>query len=108
MSTLDHDDLRAIELLRALQAMGPDTGTAVRIHVLTPDGDLVGAVRLSAADVERLRLAAEDAATMHGASDVAAEAEAFLRSEGAWRRGFRRDRPRRLFRSGARRDRCRA
>ncbi|MFD9564384.1 hypothetical protein [Streptomyces sp. NPDC059994] len=85
MATLGHDGLRAIELLRALQAMGPDTGTVARILVLTPGGDLVGAVRLADADVERLRLAAEEGAAMHAASaeagDLAAEAEAFLRGD---------------------------
>lgn len=82
MTALDHDDLRAIELLRALQAMGPDTGTAVRLLVLTPGGDLVGAVRLSTADVERLRLAAEDAAETHAidTDQLVADVEKFLQN----------------------------
>jgi hypothetical protein len=84
MAGLNHDDLRAIELHRALAAMGPDTGTAVRLIVLTPSGDPVGTLRLSAADVERLRLAAEDGAAMHAvtADELSAEFEAFLRDGG--------------------------
>lgn len=74
----------AMELHQALGAMSPDTGTAARLIVLTPSGDLVGTLRLSEADVERLRLAAEESAAAHAvdATQLLAEAEAILRGEG--------------------------
>ncbi|RCH70486.1 hypothetical protein DT019_03075 [Streptomyces sp. SDr-06] len=84
MAGLGHDALRAIELQLALGGMSPDTGTAVRLIVLTPGGDLVGTVRLTEADVERLRLAAEAGAEAHAvdAGELVAEAEALLRGGG--------------------------
>lgn len=81
MAALDADDLRAVELLRALQAMGPDTDRLLRLTVRAMDGRLVGEVMLSAADTERLRLAAEAGAEAHAvdAGQLLAEAEAILR-----------------------------
>ncbi|MFD9630089.1 hypothetical protein [Streptomyces violascens] len=74
-------DLPAMELHAALSSMSPDTDVAARVIVLAAGGEVAGVTCLSAADVERLRLAAEDGAAMHAvdADGLLAEAEAFLR-----------------------------
>ena len=76
--------LPAMELHAALSSMSPDTDVAARVVVLTAGGELAGVTALSAADVERLRLAAEDGAAMHAvtADELSAQFEAFLRSDG--------------------------
>ena len=76
--------LPAMELHAALSSMSPDTDVAARVVVLTAAGELAGMTELSAADVERLRRAAEDGAAMHAvtADELSAQFEAFLRSDG--------------------------
>lgn len=76
-------DLPAMELHAALSAMSPDTDVAARVIVLTAGGVLAGVSCLSGADVERLRLAAEDSAEAHTAvGGLVAEVEAFLAQGG--------------------------
>lgn len=77
------DGMAARSLHQALTSMSPDSDIAARVIILTPDGELAGVAVLAAADVERLRLAAEDGAELQAAaSGLAAEAEAWLRDGG--------------------------
>ena len=78
------DGMAARGLHQALASMSPDSDIAARVIILTPDGEVAGVAVLAEADVERLRLAAEDSAEAHTADSgqFVADVEAFLAQGG--------------------------